>query len=668
MSGQLGYDVAALGVLLGALEAVRDERLPAGPWSSSSAGRQAAAALDVHRRTVAGLGAFTDLVGAILHGDPLGRYRAVALDPADLGRWALHHGGRWATVTDPFLASDDPGSTFALVNARMVAATLTPEHVRELLDGDGTAARPLIRYLATLGAMPAARSAFLATIGADGFRALVRVTSTVVTSRHLPGPDEAPSARAADDVLAALAGLWALDRAVGRSRMAAWDAAVIAAPVYGASRLLEAAAGTPGVATADELSGWGAAAWRGLVGGVGPLGWTDPEVIGDRILSALVRDGIAARHFLLDLAGGRDRRPLVALLANDVTSPTVSGALLLASSNPGTVRSAADADEVRRSLQALLPVIDRLLARGEVVFPTMASGAVVAYGRVLSVGLGLFVGRQLEHLVDPADGAGTRTPGVPSRAWPGWGERQVPGILARLVADDVVATGLVQAARAGALERLAGVDLLGPAGADAVRAESFVLGAADGLLGDRVLARAVADRDRFDAMVAGADLVVNAAGLVVPAAGGAGLALKAWGPVSEAGATAGLPSPSELLLSPYAPESTAAVMARQEAGEGLADAELKGAVATLALGEAAAGGLLAGLPPPPTLGADPDPAAAAVAASTRPGDNANAPAERQLAPLERWLSDAEGTPVAATIAGLEDAVGDASAQGRRWVA
>ena len=287
---------------------------------------------------------------------------------------------------------------------------------------------------------------------------------------------------------------------------------------------------------------------------------------------------------------------------------------------------------------------------------------------MLPVGLGLYVGRQLEHLVDPADGAGTGTPGVPSRAWPGWGERQVPGVLARLVADDVVATELVQAARAGALERLAGVDLLGPAGAEAVRAESFVLGAADGLLGDRVLAHAVADRDRFDAMVAGADLVVNAAGLVVPAAGGAGLALKAWGPVSAAGGAAGLPSPSELLLSPFAPASTAAVMARQEADEGLADAELKGAVATLALDQAAAGGLLAGLPPPPTLGAEPDPAAAAVAAATRPGDNANAPAERHLAPLERWLSAVEGTPIAATIAGLEDAVGDASAQGRRWVA
>ena len=46
----------------------------------------------------------------------------------------------------------------------------------------------------------------------------------------------------------------------------------------------------------------------------------------------------------------------------------------------------------------------------------------------------------------------------------------------------------------------------------------------------------------------------------------------------------------------------------------------------------------------------------------------DAPAERQLAPLERWLSAAEGTPVAAAITGLEDAVGDASAQGRRWVA
>ena len=125
------------------------------------------------------------------------------------------------------------------------------------------------------------------------------------------------------------------------------------------------------------------------------------------------------------------------------------------------------------------------------------------------------------------------------------------------MADDTVAAELVQAARAGALERLAGVDLLGPVGAEAVRAESFVLGAANGLLGDRVLARAMADRDRFDAMVAGADLVVNAVGLAVPAAGTPGLALKVWGPVSEAGAAAGLPSPSELLLSPFAPESTA---------------------------------------------------------------------------------------------------------------
>lgn len=400
--------------------------------------------------------------------------------------------------------------------------------------------------------------------------------------------------------------------------------------------------------------------------GVGRLGWTDPQVIGDRILSAVSHDGGAARRFLLDLAGGRDRRPLVALVANDVSSPAVSGGLLLASTNPGTVRSAAEADEVRRSLQAVVPVIDRLLARGQVTFPTSALGAVVPYGRVLPVGLGLYVGRQLEHLVDPADGAGTSTPGVPSRAWPGWRERQVPGVLGRLVADEAVAADLVQAARAGALRRLSHVDLLGPAGADAVRAESFVLGAADGLLGDRTLARAAADRDRFDSMVAGVDLVVNAVGLAVPVPGGAGLALKAWGPVSEAGAAAGWPSPSELLLSPFTPASTAAVMARHEAAEGLADAELKGAVVTLALGQAATRGRLAGLPPPPTLGADP--AAAPVAAATRPGDNANAPAEHHLAPLERWLSAADGTPIAATIAGLEDAVGDASAQGRRWVA
>jgi hypothetical protein len=439
--------------------------------------------------------------------------------------------------------------------------------------------------------------------------------------------------------------------------------------VYGASRLIEAAATTRGAATVDELAGWGAAAWRRLVGDAGRLGWTDPQVIGDRILSAVADDGEAARRFLLDLAVSRDRRPLVALVANDVSSPAVSGGLLLASTNPGTVHSVADEDEVRRSLQAVLPVIDRLLARGHVTFPTQSPGAVVPFGRVLPAGLGLYVGRQLEHLVDPGDGAGTHGPtGVPSHAWPGWPERQVAGALGRLVADEAVAAELVQAARAGALRRLSEVDLLGPDGADAVRAESFVLGAADGLLGDRVLARAEAERERFDAMVAGADLVVNVVGLAVPAAGGAGLVLKAWGPVSEGVAAAGLPSPSQLLLSAFAPESTARVMARQEAHEGLQDAELKGAVATLAVGQAAARGLLAGLPPPPRLAGDPGPTAAGSVAATRPGDNANAPAERHLAPLARWLTAAEGTPIAAAIAGLEDAVGDASAQGRRWVA
>ena len=668
MSGYLGYDVAALTVLLGALEAVRDERLPAGPWSTSPAGRQAAAALDVHRRTVAALGTFTDLVGAVVHGDPLGRYRAVAFEPTDLGRWALHHGGRWSTVTDPFPPASVTSSTFAVVNGPMVAARLTPQRLRDLLDGGRNAARPLVRYLATLRSEPAARSAFLAALGPDGFGALVRVTSATVTTGHVPGPDEAPAARAADDVLVGLAGLWALDRAGGGSRSAGWGTAVTAAPVYGTSRLLEAAAGTPGAATADELAGWGANAWRGLVADLGPLGWSDPEVIGDRILSAVARDGGAARHFLLDLADAGDRRPLVALLANDVCHPAASGGLLLASTNPSSIRSAADADEVRRSMQAVLPIVDRLLARGPVSFPTAAPGAVVPYGRVLPAGLGLYVGRQLEHLVDPADGAGTSAPGLPSLAWPGWQERQVPRVLTRLVADDTVAADLVQAARAGALQRLAAVDLLSRAGADAVRAESFVLGAADGLLGDRVLARAAADRDRFDAMVAGADLVVDVVGLAVPATGGAGLALRAWGPASEAGAVAGLPSPSELLLSPFAPESTASVMARREAHDGLEDAELKGAVATLALAQAAARGQLAALPRPPTLSADADPSAAAIAGSTRPGDNANAPAERQLAPLSRWLAAAKGTPLAATIAGLEDAVGDASAQGRRWVA
>ena len=389
-------------------------------------------------------------------------------------------------------------------------------------------------------------------------------------------------------MLTGLAALWALDRATGRSRTAAWDATVAAARIYGASRLVEAAVGTPGAATADGQAASGAAAWRGLVAGVGGLGWTDPEVVGDRILSALGRDGAAARRFLLDLATSRDRRPLVALLANDVADPAVSGGLLLASTNPGTVRSAADADEVRRSLQAVLPVIDRLLARGEVSFPprpvarpSRTAGCCPSALGSTSAGTSSI---SSTRLTAPARAHPTRRPG-----------RGRAGASARCRASSAVSwptTGwrpsLVQAAPPGGSSGWPAWTCSHRPAPRRCAPQSFALGAADGLLGDRVVARAVADCDRFDAMVAGADLVVNAAGLVLPAAGGAGLALKAWGPVSEASVAAGLPSGRKLLLSPFAPASTAAVMARQEAGEGLADAELKGAVATLALGQAAA--------------------------------------------------------------------------------
>jgi hypothetical protein len=665
VSGYLGYDRCALGVLLGALEAVRDERLPAGPWSRSAAGRQAAIAIDVHRHVASGIAGFADLVGAVLHGDPLGRYRPVALDVGDLALWVVHRGGRWATVTDPLDPTGTSSSALAETNARMVAASLTPERVRELLQGDGDGATPLERYLAGLRSAPEAGLAFLAALGPSRFAAVVGAASAVATARHRPGVDEDPRAAAADRLLGALASLWALGRACGNCRTAAWDAVVTHAPAAGAVSLLMAAAATAGAVRPEELAHWGAHVWRRLVGSLGELGWSDPERLGDRILSALSGDGRAARRFVLELDGS-DRSALVALVLNSVSSPTVSGGLLLASTNPGAVRTAADEDEVRRSLQAILPIIDRLLARHQAAFPSATGdAAVVMYGQVLPVGLGSYVGRELDHLVDPADGLGAVPSGIPSRAWSGWSERQVPGLLARLVRDPQVAAELGQAAWAGTMSRLSEADLLGASGPDAARTEGFVVGALDGVLGDRAFELAEAEQARFDGMVAGVDLVVNVVGLVVPVAGAAGVAVKAWGPVSAAGAMAGLRSPSELLLAPWAPASVREVTARREASEGLTDARLKGIVATIAFDQAAARGLLHGLPRPPDVGHEPDPAAAD---RTRPGGNANAAGAVHLAPLERWLAAADGTPVAATVEALEDAAGDAAAQGRRWIA
>ena len=130
MAGYLGYDPCSLGVLLGALEAVRVERIgPAGPRRAGTAARQAEDALAVHRRCVASLVAFAEPIGAILRGDPLGRFRPLALDVEDLDLWALHRSGRWSTVTDLTAGGQHWRADLEVRNARLLAVTLTPRRL-----------------------------------------------------------------------------------------------------------------------------------------------------------------------------------------------------------------------------------------------------------------------------------------------------------------------------------------------------------------------------------------------------------------------------------------------------------------------------------------------------------------------------------------------------------
>ena len=670
VSSYLGYDVArAGGAAARLLEAVRDERLPAGPWSRSPAGRQAAAAVDVHRRAVAALGSSPSWCRA--------RYSTATRSAAT---WAARArsgrpgpcrpgppGGRWPPSTDPFAASRDrarPSPVRQRPDGRGDADARAP--AGSLLAGDGAGARLVVRYLATLrshrrpGRPSRPRSARVAS-------ALVRVTSATVTAATCPVPKEAAVARAADDVLAGLAGLWALDRAAGGSAHA------------GVGRRVATGAGVRGIAPAGgrggvaprrptSLSGGGAAA-SGSSPAMGRLGWTDPEVIGDRILSTSARTARRRGRFRIRPGGGAIDPPAPSRsLANDVSSPSVSGGCSWPRPTPdgpldgrrrrgpeGPGRpccpSSSACSPAGRSPSPLWPRRGRPVRTGAARRPRPAPSAASS----------------TTSSTRPTAPARVR-PAVPSRAWPGWGERQVPDVLARLVADDVVATELVQAARAARAERLAGVDLLGPVGVEAVRAESFVVGAADGLLGDRVLARTLADGDRFDAMVAGADLVVNAAGLIVPAAGGAGLALRAWGPGLRGRRRGRAAQPQRRSCcchrSPRRRPRPSSLGRRPRKGWPTPSSRAPSPRSPWTRPRAR--GLLAGLPPPPTLGIEPVPVAAALAAATRPGDNANR-RPSATSPRSSVGGRPRMEPIAGTIAGLEDAVGR-PAQGRRWVA
>ena len=671
MAGYLGYDRCALGMLLGALEEVRWERQatlgPARALSSPVAIRSSEEARVAHRRAVDAVSIFAEPIGAILRGDPLGRYRTVTLDSADLSSWALHRGGTWATVTDPTEVAAGWLKDLALRNARLVAASLDPRGLRELLDGDVATTAPLVAYLGSLRRDPAAAAAFLSALGPQSFAALVEALSDVFTSRQLPdGPADSVAERA-DQVLMALGSLWAVNRTAGRYADPAWDAATLGGPLFGAARLLSVAAGTPGALSTAELAGWGTATWQRLVAAIGQPDLPPPELIGDLVLEAVSTDGRAARSLLLRLAP----RDLVALLANGASSPSASGHLLLASTDPSVTVTAADEDEVRRSVQAVARVIDHLLSTGRASFPVVGPDGRAgqpAFGRELPTGVGRYLGGQLDHLIDPCEDAHSDACPVPSRAWPGWRDREAAGLLSQMVTDRHVAVELHEVAWAGALDRLAQVNLIDPEGVEQVETEAFVLGALGGLLRGAGIDDALADQERFDGTVAAIDMAIDATSSAVVGLGPIAVVSGLWGPASDLAAATGWPSPGELVLRPFRPTSIRQALARSVADEALEDAVLKSAVGALAFTQLEVRGQLADTPPAPFVPIEPHAQVRALIDATRPGGDANAVGQAYQADLLVWRDAAAGTAAGRTIDRLMAATGDAAAQGTRWAA
>ena len=670
MTGYLGYDPCALGVLLNALDRALDERLPSRPIATRVARQATDRAAAVHRQQLAVLADLAQVVGLVLRADPLGAYRPARLDHRDLDLWAFHRGGRWRAARDPG-APVGWDQQAAVLNARSVAGWLTPERWRELLDGDAEAADPVLRYLDGLADDPAARSAFLEALGAKRFGAMLATASTRFTSTHLPGSADQPAAGQARGAVDALGALWAAGRARGNQRTEGWDAAALGGPLFAASRLLGIGAATAGALTSAELIRWGTAQWRRLSSDWLPAELPRPELIGDHILGALVTDGRAARGFLLGLSAGEVLGDLASLVATSFSSPMVSGALLLASTDPSTVRTAADREEVERSVHAVLVVVDHLLAEGLAQAPAVdGQGRLTGRpGATLPASLGLYTGRQLVHLVDRCDGAGAACTPLGSTQHSttqlsttqhstrgsGWEERQVARLLERLVVDERTADELREAALAGWFSRVAGADLLAPGADDAVRGETFAVGALDGILGDRDWDRSRIDHQRFQAQVAGLDLAIDVASLGVGRI--PGVAARAWDPVSDAGAVMGAGSLGELALSFLRPEPAGDVRARIEAGQSLTTASLKTVIGTMVSAQA-------GISDPRGAAVDQD--AAATAATTRPGDNANAGAYRQLA--AGTPSQHAPGPVKDRIEHLQAVVGDTMTEGRAWVA
>jgi hypothetical protein len=658
--GYLGYDRDRLAVLAGALEALAAERLARADrpsrWAEEAAAR--------HRRAIGAVSAFADRIDVILHGDPLGRYRGVCLDPADLSQWTLHHGGAWATVTDPTPAAGDAAAGFAVTNARMLATELTPAHLRELLAGDGRRAAPLLRYLARVGTEPAAGRAFLNALGPARFAALLDVAGERGLQLHQPiGP--LPGAETADDVAAGLAGVWATARGTGRFRSPAWDGAALGGTLYAASRALAVAARTPGALAPAELARWGQTQWNRLIVAFGAEAAPWPQLVGDQVLGALSYDGRAARTFVLGLAP--DAMALGALLTGVAASPAASGRLLLASTDPSSVTTPADDDEVRRSMQEVLRAVGRLLDARRVSFPHVDGAGqveVVGTGWVLPTDLGTYVGRYDEKLIDPDDGLEGAHGSIASAAWPGWGQREVAGLLERLVADPVVAAQLLDAAIARYLSRLGQLELTGGGADETVENAAFVTAAVGAVVRDHELRHVIDDGHRFEQQVAGVDLVATVAGVVGPDL--VTVPAEAWAWSSRLTGVAGQASPGAIVLAPFRPIAVRDALAQDRAAQALDGAVLEQAAASIALAQRQRAGGLHG--PAPTVPVEPDAQVRQLVRGTKPGDNANAPAAAYADELESWVDEHRDEPAGRTVEQLIDSVGDAAARGTAWVA
>jgi len=665
----LGYDRCALGILLAALDEAMTERLPL----PSSPNRWSEAAFSRHRRAVARVAAFADPIGTILRGDPLGRFRPVHLDPADLRWWSVSRGGRWSTVTDPTVLIGGPQLNPAVQNARLVAEILDPDDLRAMFrhpdrpNDEGLSAEAVARYVSELAADRQARQAFLEALGPDRFGKLLAVAGRVLTANHAyAGPDPAVVGLAGA-VVDGLGRLWAATRAGGALTTPSWDGAAFEGDLAAASRLLLICARTPNALSAAELAQRGRELWTRLVKGLGTSRAPWPELVGTSVLAALVTDGRAARQFLAGLSTPSHRRELDLLLTNAASPPPLSGALLLASSQPGSVADADDDAELGRTMQAVLREITRLLEGQGAIFARVGGdGTVEPPGAVpvLPTDLGLYAGRWLNRLIDPCDDARTGACPIDATVWPGWRDREVAHVLELLADDPRAAAQLDDAAIAGYVHQLDTLDLTDPRSDQALENAAFDVAAVGAVLRNHEVQRAMDDDGRFEQLTAGLDLGITVAATALPGVEPLVAGAETWSWTSKFTGVEGAPTPGELVLSPWQPRAIQDVLAATRGDDAARAAVLQRTAAVAALRQLAASGRLDELPalltaPAPTGGSP---------SVVRHGDNANAPAVATLDDVQRWVDAHRDEPAGQLIDQLLDSVGEAAARGANWAA